>query len=315
MIELIDKNIWSGRFDDEDGEAGLRWHQKVEWRTFQNLPYTADNEIALLGFCSDEGVKRNKGRTGAASAPNLIRKALANLPYNPHKQKNIWDFGNIILSDNNLEAARKEQAECVATLVEKNYFPITLGGGHETALGDFLGLAEKFQNIGIINIDAHFDIRIPVEKSTSGTPFFEMHQYCAAHGRDFNYFVMGIQPNGNTQALFDRAEEMGAQWITADQIHEDLEKSLESLNRYIQKFDAIYLSLDLDVLDAAFAPGVSAPCANGLSPFQVKKIIEKVRSSGNTKLFDVVEMNPNYDIDSHTAKLAALFVSEFSYIS
>lgn len=315
MIEFIDKNIWTGRFDDEDGETGLRWHQKVETRTFRDLPYTAYKEIALLGFCSDEGVRRNKGRVGAAAAPDLIRKALANLPYNPHKQKKIWDFGNIILSDANLEAARKEQSECVATLVEKNYFPIILGGGHETALGDFLGLTQKFKNIGIINIDAHFDIRIPVEKSSSGTPFFEMYQYCTTHERDFNYFAIGIQPNGNTQALFDRAKEMGAEWVTADEIHDDFEKSLDKLDAFIQKFDAIYLSLDLDVLDAAFAPGVSAPCVNGLFPFQVKKIIEKVRDSGNTQLFDVVELNPNYDIDSHTAKLAALFVSEFSYIS
>ncbi|MBW7869977.1 MAG: formimidoylglutamase [Flavobacteriia bacterium] len=311
MIELTDKNIWTGRFDDEDGELGTRWHQKVEIKNFGNLTAANQPNIALLGFCSDEGVRRNKGRTGAKDAPDRIRKSLANLPYNFESKKSIFDFGNIILEDQNLEKARKQQAECVSELIRNNYFPIVLGGGHETAFGDFLGFEPHFENIGIINIDAHFDIRIPVEHSTSGTPFFEMSQHCQTVGKDFNYFVIGIQPTGNTQALFSRAETLGVQTVLADEVHTDLNFGLRKLEDFIQKVDAVYLSLDLDVIDAAFAPGVSAPCVNGLTAFQVKSIIQKVIRSGKLKLFDVVEYNPEYDIDNRTSKLAAHFISEF----
>lgn len=311
MLKFTDKSIWNGRFDDEDGELGLRIHQKVELKNFNDSTINTKPNIAFLGFCSDEGVKRNKGRIGAKNAPDILRKTLANLPYNVETKKSIFDFGNIVLEEDNLEKARKEQIECVADLLRKNYFPIILGGGHETALGNFLGLAEHHENIGIINIDAHFDLRIPVENSTSGTPFYEMAHYCQQNDRKFHYFAIGIQKTGNTAALFSRAHELQVETVLADEVHIDLNFSLRKVEDYIQKFDAIYLSLDLDVLDAAFAPGVSAPSANGLRTFQVKSIIQTVIQSGKLKLFDVVELNPEYDIDNRTAKVAAHLISEF----
>lgn len=311
MIKLTDKNLWTGRLDDEDGEAGIRIHQIIKTENFSSLKPADQPNLAFLGFCSDEGVRRNKGRTGASNAPDLIRKSLANLPDKFESGKAVFDFGNIILEDQNLENARAEQVECVSELIRNNYFPIVLGGGHETAFGDFLGVSQHFENIGIINIDAHFDIRIPVEHSTSGTPFFEMAHHCHTNGKDFNYFVIGIQPTGNTQALFNRADELGVQTVLADEVHTDLNYGLRKLEDFMVKHDSIYLSLDLDVLDAAFAPGVSAPCANGLSVFQVKSIIKKAIESGKVKLFDVVEYNPEHDIDNRTAKTAAQLIWEF----
>lgn len=311
MLQFADKNLWTGRFDDEDGELGLRWHQKIQLSYFNELSVNSKPNIALLGFCSDEGVKRNKGRVGARKSPDIIRKALANLPFNPDSKVTISDFGNIVLENDDLESAREEQLECVSELLKHNYLPIVLGGGHETALGDFLGLAKQFENIGIINIDAHFDIRIPVEKSTSGTPFFEMAQHCQQNQREFHYLTVGIQKTGNTAALFKRADDLGIQTILADEVHVDLNDTLRQLEDFVQKFDAIYLSLDLDVLDAAFAPGVSAPCVNGLTVFQVKSMIHKILASGKVKLFDVVELNPDYDIDNRTSKAAAHFISTF----
>lgn len=311
MIKLTDKNLWTGRLDDEDGEAGIRIHQIIKTENFSSLKPADQPNLAFLGFCSDEGVRRNKGRTGARNAPDLIRKSLANLPDKFESGKAVFDFGNIILEDQNLENARAEQVECVSELIRNNYFPIVLGGGHETAFGDFLGVSQHFENIGIINIDAHFDIRIPVEHSTSGTPFFEMAHHCHTNGKDFNYFVIGIQPTGNTQALFNRADELGVQTVLADEVHTDLNYGLRKLEDFMVKHDSIYLSLDLDVLDAAFAPGVSAPCANGLSVFQVKSIIKKAIESGKVKLFDVVEYNPEHDIDNRTAKTAAQLIWEF----
>lgn len=313
MIELISKEIWTGRLDDEDGELGLRLHQIVQTKLFSELNSTSDPNIAILGFCSDEGVRRNKGRTGAKKAPDQIRKAWANLPFHPEKQKNVFDFGNIILKNEDLETARKLQVECVSELLKHQYFPVVLGGGHETALGNYLALSSQFEKIGIINIDAHFDLRIPVENSTSGTPFFEMAHFCAANGREFHYFTIGIQENGNTQALFHRAEELNVKTVLADEVHTDLDFALKQMEEFAKEFDAIYLSLDLDVLDGAFAPGVSAPCVNGLTPFQVKSILKKIIQTQKVKLFDVVELNPDFDTDNRTAKLAAHLLQEITF--
>src|SRR5690606_7306756 len=99
MIQILDKNIWTGRFDDEDGELGKRWHQVIQTKLFSELNSDAKEKIALLGFCSDEGVRRNKWRKGAKNATNFIRKACANLPFKSNKPKQIYDFGNIILEN------------------------------------------------------------------------------------------------------------------------------------------------------------------------------------------------------------------------
>lgn len=314
MIEFTNQNIWTGRFDDEDGELGLRWHQIVQNQTFDKISPAHEKHIALLGFKSDEGVRRNKGRVGAKNAPDFIRKACANLPYSKEKQIQISDFGNIACEEADLENARKQQVQFVSELIQNKYFPIILGGGHETALGNYLALAENFAEIGIINIDAHYDLRIPVEGSTSGTPFFEMAHFCQENNREFSYFCMGIQPTGNTEALFQRAKELNVETVLADAIHTDLFEAIHRLEKFIEKQSVIYLSLDLDVLDGAFAPGVSAPSANGLTPFQVKTIIQKVIQSKKVILFDVVELNPELDQDNRTAKLAAQFLQEFTKI-
>lgn len=314
MIEFANKNSWTGRFDDEDGELGLRWHQIVQTRTFNNLEPVKEKQIALLGFKSDEGVRRNKGRIGAKNAPDVIRNALANLPYSKENQIPISDFGNVVCEETDLENARNNQIKCVSDLIQNKYFPIILGGGHETAFGNYLALAENYDEIGIINIDAHYDLRIPVEGSTSGTPFFEMAHFCQENARSFNYFCMGIQPTGNTEALFKRAKELNVETVLADAIHSDLSEAIHRLEKFLEKHSVIYLSLDLDVLDGAFAPGVSAPCANGLTPFQVKTILQKIIQSKKIKLFDVVELNPEFDQDNRTAKLAAQFLQEFTKI-
>lgn len=312
MIEFANKINWTGRFDDEDGELGLRWHQIVQTQTFDKIELVNEKHIAILGFKSDEGVRRNKGRIGAKNAPDFIRKACANLPYSKERQTPISDFGNVVCEATDLENARNEQIQSVSELIQKNYFPIIFGGGHETALGNYLALVDNFEEIGIVNIDAHYDLRVPVEGSTSGTPFFEMAHFCQENGREFNYFCMGIQPTGNTEALFQRAKELNVETVLADAIHADLFEAIHRLEKFIEKHSVIYLSLDLDVLDSAFAPGVSAPCANGLTPFQVKTIIQKLIQSKKVKLFDVVELNPDFDQDNRTAKLAAQFLQEFT---
>lgn len=311
MIKLTDKNIWTGRFDDEDGKLGTRWHQMVEITHLSQLKKVEHANIALLGFCSDEGVKRNKGRLGAKDSPDIIRKALSNLPYLSNGTS-IYDFGNIHLNGDDLEAARRTQVEAVSELLSNNYFPIVLGGGHETALGDFLAMESQFESIGIINIDAHYDIRIPIEKSTSGTPFFEMAQHMHQKGKSFDYLAIGIQSTGNTAALFKRAEEMEIETVLADEVHIDLNYAVRKLEDFIAHHDAIYLSLDLDAIDGAFAPGVSAPSVNGLTPFQVKTLIKTIVASNKIKMFDVVELNSNFDQDNRTAKLAAQLIWEFS---
>lgn len=303
-IESFDQNNWTGRIDKEDGKLGLRIHQIV--KEFKG----EDHAKVIFGFCSEEGVSRNKGRLGAKEAPNTIRKMLANLPVHFNDQT-IYDSGNINV-DADLEEARKFQEEKIFDLLSKNNLPIVLGGGHETALGNFLGFVKKYPiNSLVINLDAHFDLRLPNPNSSSGTPFYEMSQFAKDNNISFNYLVLGLQELGNTKALFNRAEDLKVNYILADEIHANFNRILDDLKQVIAQFDAIYLSLDMDVFDVAYAPGVSATTINGLTPFQIKYLLKLLKKSRKVKVFDIVETNPSFDQDFQTSKLAAQMIYEF----
>src|SRR5699024_369391 len=158
--------------------------------------------FGVVGVGCDEGVRRNKGRVGAREGPDAIRKMLAKLP-NHIDATSIIDIGNIRCEGEDLDGAQAEMGKTVADLLQKEATPIILGRGHETLYGHYLGVREFIgvnASLGIINIDAHFDMR-DEEEATSGTMFKQI-----LDGDDkAGYLCLGIQKTGNTQALFDTA--------------------------------------------------------------------------------------------------------------
>jgi formiminoglutamase len=103
MYKNADPEIWSGRIDDTKDKSSFRFHQMVSFNDVSNLPKDGNN-LVLIGFESDEGVRRNKGRIGAADAPNVIKEMLAKLPYNIGEKETI-DAGNVVCVGKELEKA------------------------------------------------------------------------------------------------------------------------------------------------------------------------------------------------------------------
>lgn len=297
---------WSGRIDSE-GDLARRWHQDVGPWTEESAP-----GVALLGFASDEGVRRNQGRTGAAEGPAAVRRALAGLPV--HSDRPLWDAGDVCCDDGNLEAAQQDAAQHVARLLNSGQFPVVVGGGHEVAYATFCGL-EQFlggsadrPRIGIINFDAHFDLRQSGE-STSGTPFAQIADRCAARGWPFRYLCLGVSETGNTGALYATARRLGVQWISdGDLTGWRLAEVEQMLDAFMDGCDHLYLSIDLDVFPAGQAPGVSAPAACGVAVPVVETLMERIRASGRLRVADIAELNPRFDQDGHTARLAARLI-------
>lgn len=291
---------WAGRIDERDGDAGRRWHQIVE--PFEpGLP----PGLALIGIASDVGVARNHGRPGAAEGPAALRGHLANLP--EIEDLAIYDAGDVVVADGDLEAAQIAFGARVSGLLRENHLAIGLGGGHEIAFASFMGLhgaVASDRRVGILNFDAHFDLRDEL-RSTSGTSFFAAHTLRP----DTLYRVMGISPSSNTRALYERAKAIGASWVEDDELTErHLIDQIERLNGWLAHLDDLYLTVCLDVLPASVAPGVSAPAARGVSIEVIEPLLDVAARSGKLRLADVAELSPRFDPDGRTARTAARLI-------
>ncbi|ENC6433777.1 TPA: formimidoylglutamase [Aeromonas veronii] len=309
----VDMSLWQGRQDPEDGELALRWHDKVlPWQEVQ--PWAAGAQdtagVVLLGFACDEGVRRNKGRVGAAGAPQAVRKLLANTAW--HLSRPVYDGGDVSCTDGNLDAAHGYLAERVAAALDLGHFPLVLGGGHEVAFGSWSGLNNHLGGngkVGIINLDAHFDLRMKQELASSGTPFFQIAEQCIAQGTPFHYACLGVAETANTQALFARADELGVWYVKDEAMSERaLPTLLSGLDAFIADCDHLYLTIDLDVLPGSVMPGVSAPAARGVELAVIEPLIAYIRASGKLRLADLAEYNPTLDQDNRSARVAARLV-------
>ena len=282
---LMPKSVWQGRVDSEDDFAGFRWHQwvkKLDLTDKKLKPFDGRLGFAILGFESDAGVQLNEGRTGAAKGPNSIRKELASLPCQFADDVLIYDAGNISSKGISLEEAQDSLAEAVEKILDLNLFPILLGGGHEIAFGHYKGILghlkkkNEEKNIGIINFDAHFDLRSYSEGGTSGTMFRQIAGLADIEDINYNYFCIGIQKHGNTQSLFKTADQLGVEYILArDIVSRDDYSLIEKIDDYIIRQDHLYISICSDVFSSAFAPGVSAPQPLGLDPEKVLALLDR----------------------------------------
>ncbi|MBC8015463.1 MAG: formimidoylglutamase [Sporomusaceae bacterium] len=322
--EPIDMALWQGRIDSTENYDAFRWHQVVQQLDLtrnESTSYKSKFGFALLGFCCDEGIRRNQGRIGAAHGPNAIREELANLPCQFSQQTLLFDAGNIICPDGRLEESQETLALAVAHIRRLGLFPLVIGGGHEVALGHYRGhkktMVEHHQkpDIGIINFDAHFDLRdvIP-EGGSSGTMFKQIANESAAMGLDFNYLCVGIQESGNTRELFKTAKELGVVHIlAADVANKGDSYVIKQLVEFMKATENIYITICADVFSAAFAPGVSAPQSLGLNPLEVVRYIEHIIQSGKVIGFDIAEISPRFDSNKATVSLAKVLL--FSAVS
>lgn len=305
--------LWTGRADTPPASSFFQIIQPLNLLDNPAIEITHPT-FALIGFKSDTGIRRNLGRPGAAEGPAAIRQALSRLPV--QKQNfSLYDAGDITCEDDDLESAQKALADAITLLLSKNVKPIVMGGGHETAWGHYQGIAQAHtqDDLGIINFDAHFDMRplLPENKGSSGTPFLQIAQAHEAAKKRFDYNCIGIQHAGNIRQLFETAKKYNTKIIWADELHQgQLQKCVDFIDRIIDENKMIYLSLCLDVFSSAFAPGVSATQPFGLLPWHVIPLVRQLAASGKVISYDIVELAPKYDIDHCTAKLAANLIYE-----
>jgi formiminoglutamase len=272
--------------------------------------------VALLGFACDAGVARNGGRVGAADGPRALRRALANVAW--HRRGPAWDAGDVACEGEALEAAQVELGAHVARLLAEGQRPVVLGGGHEAALGTFLGLAEHaaarrpVPRLAVVNVDAHLDLR-EGSRRTSGTPFRDIAAECARRGWPFRYLCLGLDEDSATDALLDGARALGAAWRSDRSLLAGGPVAARgAVAAFLDGADLVHLSLDLDALPAAAAPGVSAPAPRGLPLHLVEEVVDAVVETGRLAVADVAELCPRQDEGERTARAAARLVARLA---
>lgn len=305
---------WKGRTDTEDIDA-LRWHQQVVCIDLQKeklpLLLPAGRGIAILGFAVDEGVRRNRGRTGASVGPAMLRAVCSDLPVHFSPLTVLADAGTLYCHAGELESAQADLSAAVLLILGQGYLPFIWGGGHELMYGHYTGIRRFFPGdteIGIINFDAHFDLRKPgAEGATSGTGFFQVAEDCRKEGKGLLCLALGIQQNSNTRSLYTRAAELGVNYLEGrDFLAGNKNRIDAALMKIINRSDGIYLTICMDVFAAAFSPGVSAPAKCGIFPDGIFwNALELILKSGKVRGVDLAEVNPLYDPEKRTSGLAA----------
>ncbi|GAB4393130.1 MAG: formimidoylglutamase [Gammaproteobacteria bacterium] len=315
--QALNPQNWQGR---TDSLAYERFFQIVQCIDLQhdNINTIPPHSIVLLGFACDTGVIRNAGRAGAAQGPRALRCALSNLTlaqFATPENIIIYDIGDIVCPDDNLEAAQTTLASLITQCLIQQCQPIVLGGGHEIAWGHYQGIAGANQHasLGIINIDAHFDLR-PLSQpnyGTSGTPFLQIAHHCQQQQNAFRYLCLGIQPFSNTRSLFTTAQQLNTHYLLAHNLRPELlADNLNYVQQFVDSCDHIYLTLCMDSFAANIAPGVSAPQAAGIYPWQLEPLLDIILRSHKVAHFDVAELAPPLDRDNMTAQLAAYYVAK-----
>jgi formiminoglutamase len=266
----------------------------------------AHARVALVGFPSDEGVKRNGGRAGAALGPHVLRQALYRMAPDARDPApmaallaHTADVGDVPVTGD-LEADQLQLAEAVGALLVRGVVPVVLGGGHETAFGHFLGHTAAGRDVAILNWDAHADVREPVAgRGHSGSPFRQALEHPACRG----YTVAGLHPWRVAAAHAAYVRDHGGAVVWLDELTD-------------ARIDALaagapgpaLATFDLDLVEAAQAPGVSAPGVGGLDARRWLRAAAACAVNPAFASFDVVELNPRFDVDGRAAALAALTV-------
>ncbi len=263
-------------------------------------------DTVILGFPSDEGVRRNGGRVGAALGPGAIRSALYRLTPDPRSPSfgellgRTQDLGDLEVSGE-VESDQHQLGDAIAPYIAQGSFVIVLGGGHETSYGHFLAYVRAGRKPEILNWDAHADVReLSGGKAHSGSPFRQAIQDPSGSCR--RYTVAGLQPHVVAREHVAFVERHGRVVWRDDLSPERIAQLYRSVDH------PALVSFDLDAVSEAEAPGVSAPNSAGLTSDLWLEAAYLAGRSAAVSSADVVELNPAVDHDGRTARLAALTV-------
>lgn len=278
-----------------------------------------DADIGLVGVPFDTGVMI---RRGCRFGPDGVRNALIfSTSYEPSldvdlsTDLNIVDFGDIDVMQTNILETHKRIEKVITAICKLGIVPLIIGGDHSIAYPDIKSLINNVDgNIGVINIDAHLDVRKSHHgEISSGTPFRRLMEEPERPLRPENLVELGINGWHNSKYYMDYCKEKGVTVITAREVHKKGIENVVSraLDIVSNNTKAIWLSLDIDGLDFAAAPGTCAPNPGGLTSHQALEAVWLIGQHPLCRGIDIVEVAPPLDIKDLTSYMGAALAMQY----
>jgi agmatinase len=286
--------------------------------TFCRVPLVLDPDglqgvdVAVLGAPFDEGVSF---RPGTRFGPRAIRAAEdvgggaprphMELGIDPLASLKVVDYGDIEAVPGDLERSHERLLRHVTEILSAGAVPIVLGGDHSLSLPMLKALAARFGPDGyaVIHFDSHADTGAEIFGVTNshGTPFYR----AVAEGylRGNHIFQIGLRGSWPGPKEFGWMREHGFRWRTMDEV---LERGLsavveEAIAFARERAPRVYLTVDIDALDPAFAPGTGTPEPGGFQTRELRWAVRTIASRLDLCAMDLVEVSPPYDVAGITA--------------
>ena len=265
-----------------------------------------DSRYVILGVPFDS---TSSYRPGSREAPGRIREAAANLEYYSIRsgvdleEVAMHDLGDLISVPGDAQATLSRLAEVARSLYDKNKVPVFLGGEHLITLSTYTALPH---DTCMVYFDAHFDLREEYLGARLSHACV-LRRIVEQRGPD-KIIVVGVRGVSREELVY--AEKNSIQYITASRVRLlGLREVARRINNVLERCRHTYISVDMDVFDPAFAPGVGNPEPDGLEPWMVLDLVpvivdERLRGA------DIVEANPLLDPSEATVLLAAKTVLE-----
>lgn len=297
---------------------GRRYPRFSGIKTFFRLPYSEDSDVlkkadvVIIGAPYDGGVSF---RPGARFGPEHVR-SMSSLGrgYQPaldvhvFNRLNVCDGGDICVVPQDIESTHANIAARVKEILGFGALPIVVGGDHSTTIGTMQALFEKHGPFGVIHFDAHTDTYPPAWNCDIHHGTFMRIAHERKWIRNDKVIQIGIRGPFSTENDFKVPLQFGFEVVTVDDVRE------KPISEIAQKLDRlrgvpVFLSLDVDCLDPAFAPGTGTPVPGGLTSYEVFRMIRGMKGL-NLIGADVVEVCPAFDVSGITSLFAATAIGE-----
>ena len=312
---IVDRNISTFSRGELPHFAGINTFMKAPY--LEDVNQVGNFDVAIVGVPHDCGTTY---RPGTRFGPQGIRRISAlYTPYNYEmgvdlrEQITLCDVGDIFTIPANNEKSFDQISKGIAHVFSSGAFPIILGGDHSIGFPTVRGVCRHLgdKKVGIIHFDRHVDTQeIDLDERMHTCPWF--HATNMANAPAENLVQLGIGGWQVPREGVKVCRERGTNVLTVTDITEmGLEAAAQyAIERATDGTDCVYISFDIDCIDAGFVPGTGWPEPGGLLPREALKLLELIVRNVPVCGLEIVEVSPPYDISDMTSLMATRVICD-----